>query len=122
MSLSRNLECWLDAIVEDCVQCYAIVGQNDILEICVFEDEEPTKFSFDKKEAAKVTAVLRSSSVLRVQSRFVKGLAHAIEVYLKLPCQQNRPVAFLFKKDGPDPDTIAQAAKGELTTQPWSAE
>jgi hypothetical protein len=122
VSVIRNLECWLDTIVEDCVDCYAIIGKNNNLEICVFDDEEPTTFSFDKTEVPKVTAFLRSLSVLRVQSKFVKGLAEAIEVYLKLPRQENKPVAFLFKKDGPDPDTIAQTAEGELTTRPWNAE
>jgi hypothetical protein len=119
MNVIRNLECWLDTIVEDCLKFYVITDKNNNLEITV---GEANKFSFDKNEVPKVTAFLRSLSILRVQSRFVKGLADAIEVYLKVPREKDKPTVFIFKKDGPDPDTIAQAAEGELTTRPWGAE
>jgi hypothetical protein len=124
MSVIQNLECWLDTIVEDCFDFYVITQCDKNLEIIVFDDDdndgvgEPSKFLFDKSEVPTLTAFLRSLSVLRVQSRFVKGLADAIEVYLKLPREENKAAAFFSKRMVPIPIQSRRLQKANLNRDP----
>jgi hypothetical protein len=121
MNIAERFDRWLGTFVNESFNYYAIGQKDENLEIWVFIDpEDPIKFVLRSEEAPILIESLRAFGALR--TGFAAGLPAAIEVFLKLPQAKDRPRVFIFKKNGPDQDTIEVARAGrELTLEPMQA-